>query len=293
MTIARPRIETQTPGTPKPWLTRRVRYFVCPAVAGAALTIIGSAIAGPGPTAGDSVIEAARRAAAAYVQALPDYVVKRTTTRSDGTRPAWSDTAASVKMWNTIDTIAGDVTVQQRNETYENITVNGFRATGLPEKGVWTEGEYSSELMMILGPAAATTFSGQRSITLRKRKAYRYGFAVDQAHSTWRLDAGRIGNAAPGEIYSPAFDGEIWIDADTGQVLRTKMTTRGIPKSFPLEWVQWTTDYDFVNIGGAKYLLPVHSDSYACPTEAIMGWFRCYWNENVFQVPDSSARTPA
>ena len=49
----------------------------------------------------DPVIEAARKAADAFAQSLPDYIVKRATTRYKGN--------PQKRNWQTRDTVSGDV----------------------------------------------------------------------------------------------------------------------------------------------------------------------------------------
>jgi hypothetical protein len=37
-----------------------------------------------------------------------------------------------------------------------------------------------------------------------------------------------------------------------------------MPRSFPLDQVESSVDYDFVAIGDGKYLLPIHSEALSC-----------------------------
>ena len=69
--------------------------------------------------AGDPVIDAARRSAIAFSTSLPDYIVRRTTTRSVGGPLA---TAAN---WKNLDVVAADVAFEHGTEVYTNISIAG------------------------------------------------------------------------------------------------------------------------------------------------------------------------
>jgi hypothetical protein len=83
----------------------------------------------------DPLIEAARTAAASYQQSLPDYIVKRTTTRFKGTRIDLKAPASAVAIWHTVDTVSADVAAQHGKEVYSNIVLNGKPAKEVPSRG--------------------------------------------------------------------------------------------------------------------------------------------------------------
>jgi hypothetical protein len=112
-------------------------------------------------------------------------------------------------------------------------------------------------LQDVLQPATAADFFNKRSSTIANRPAWHYDFSVEQPNSHWVVEASS-------EKYQPAYKGSIWIDKETYRVLRIEMQARNIPKSFPLDTVESTVDYDNVLIAGNKYLLPVHSEALSC-----------------------------
>ena len=237
--------------------------------------------------AADQPIEAARAAAAAFAQSLPDYIVKRTTTRYQGPRAsvypndaaAWLQPDQAAGPWRILDTVRGDVAARQGSEIYSNITVNGRAAKNLPTGGVWSAGEFSIAMLAILAPESAARFTGQRAESIRNRPAFRYSYSIDHSHSKWRLTtANRVG-ATSGAPYSPAYAGAIWIDRATGQVLRIEMSARGLPDYYPMDTIESATDYDFVKIGDAAYCLPVHSEAFTCHRNTSS----CLRNDTIFQ----------
>ena len=183
--------------------------------------IAALALAAPTP---DPVIEAARISAASYQQSLPDYIVKRTTTRYKGTRQDLKAPATAVDIWHTVDTVSGDVAAQHGTEVYTNIILNGKPAKELPSRGAWSSGEFSTALMAILPPERAAAFTHQHAEQLRGRPSFRYEYVVDESHSTWRLAADNLPGMPGPQAYSAAYAGAIWIDRQTSQVLRIEMS---------------------------------------------------------------------
>jgi len=253
---------------------------------------IVAGIAAAQDNAVDPVIESARNAAADFGKSLPDYVVRRTTTRYAGDRPdgalclgvrpdpkaaPTSPLPFSTYRWSKLDAVSGNVTLDHGAETYTDITVNGKPAKKTPADGIWTVGEFSSSLLEILDPKNATRFTNQRQDTTGNRPSVRYDYAVDAAHSTWNMQSNSSFRNRQVR-YSPAYDGAIWIDRETGQVLRIEKTAHGFPPGFPLGRVESSTDYNFVAISGEKYVLPTQSETYSCPACG----YTCARNDTVF-----------
>ncbi len=138
---------------------RSERVFL---VAAAALAAAITPFAAPSPLQqSNPVIEGARVAAATFAQSLPDYIVKRTTTRYLGTRNRATDPAEYVHSWRTLDTVSGDVAAVHGKEVYSNITVNGKPREKLPAGGAWSTGEFSNNLLAVLAPEKAARFTHQ------------------------------------------------------------------------------------------------------------------------------------
>jgi len=225
------------------------RLPVCAAVACMA------AISLPGQT--DSVIESARRAAAIFSKSLPDYVVKRTTTRFQGVRPTPFTPGEAAGSWRQLDVVTADVVAEHQTEVLMNVQVNGKPKKDVQKSGSWSAGEFSGTLQAILSPDSAAVFTNQREATLLNRPAYRFDYEIDHAHSSWHLSSG-------GPSYAPAYGGQIWIDQENSRVLRIEMSARDFPGFLRLDSVHSSIEYAFVEIGDGSYLLPAHSESMEC-----------------------------
>ena len=233
-------------------------------------------------------IETARKAALAFAQSMPDFIVNRTTTRYRGARILISQNQAVMQRalilnantdWRPLDTVSGNIATDHGKEIYSNIVVNGEPAAALPLRGVWSQGEFSAALLAVLSPQSAAQFAMKGRDLVRNRRATRYSFAVDQAHSIWSLPA-EAGRGSSSDLrFSPAFDGTIWIDDRNGQVLRILISARGLPKNYPSDTIESTIDYDLVKIADAGYVLPVRSELLTCQQRGNL----CFRNVSVFR----------
>lgn len=202
---------------------------------------------------GDPVIEQAREAVFSFSETLPNYVVKQYTTRFA------TDTATGGKTsWQALDNVTADVIMENGAERYKNILVNGRPPRDAIEKtGSWSSGEFSSLMQDVFSTPTNADFHGKRSTTIANRNAWRYDFSVEQPNSHWHVETGN-------QTFLPAYSGTVWIDKETSRVLRIEMQAEAMPRTFPLDTVESAVDYDFVMIGDAKFLLPVHSEALSC-----------------------------
>jgi hypothetical protein len=201
--------------------------------------------------ADDQVIADAREAATAFLADLPNFVVEQATTRYRG----------SEREWRPLDVVTAEVTCVDGQDTYKNIAVNGRPTSGPPENtGSWSTGEFVITLQDILSPATNAAFSRRGSGKIAGRPAYVYDLKVEQPNSHWALV-----NSAK-RTYKPAYKGAIWIDKETGRVLRIEQEAVNMPRDFDYDKAQSAVEYGFVMIEGKSYLLPVESENLACFT---------------------------
>ena len=65
--------------------------------------------------------------------------------------------------------------------------------------------------------------------------------------------------------FAPPYKGSVWIDPQTGRVMRIEMQAYGFPSSFPSDHVESAVDYQYIRLGDAKqYLMPVHAENLSC-----------------------------
>jgi hypothetical protein len=205
------------------------------------------------PSSGDPVIDQARDAAYAYAQTLPNFIVKQVTTRFDS-KPGRDGKTA----WQAYDSITADLISVDGKEDYRNILENGHPPTRpVDETGSWSTGEYSSVLLDLFSTRTKASFRDPHVTTIGSRPALRYDYNVDRSNSHWEVESST-------STLKPEYGGSIWIDKESFRTLRLELAGRNIPKDFELDTVECAVDYDFVTIGGNRFLLPVHAEILSC-----------------------------
>ncbi len=229
---------------------------------GTAPTTVAS-VAPPGGTApreeeptfrrqGDDLIRKATDAALDFTEGLPNYVCTEQVARYQS--------ESNPPNWQALDIISADVIYENHQETYKNLAVNGRKVNKKMEEmdGAWSTGEFGTILINLFNPGTAADFHYKKDSRAAGITAKVYDFTVDHQHSSWEIHFG-------GQSYLPAYKGSIWIDPQTGRVLRIEMQAYGFPADFPTDHVESATDYEYTRLGDTKqYLLPVHSENLSC-----------------------------
>lgn len=200
----------------------------------------------------DPRIEKAREQAATFTESLPNYVCQEQMARFAS--------QTHVVNWQPIDIVSAEVIYENGKEHYRKLAINGKLIKKKMEDlaGSWSTGEFGTMLMDILSPATAADFRFRRRARVTNRDAYVFDLDVDHEHSHWHVEG-------PSQYILPAYRGSIWIDKETGRVLRIEMQAYQIPEEFPFDKVESATDYEFVRIGGDReFLLPVHAETLTC-----------------------------
>jgi hypothetical protein len=200
----------------------------------------------------DPLIRRAADAALEFTEGLPSYVTTEAITRYQSeTTPA---------NFHALDVVTTEVVYENGKEDYRNITINGKKTTKTMEEsgGAWSTGEFGTVLINLFAPATAAKFHFRRDSRVGSITAKMYEFEVDREHSSWQIHMGS-------QSFIPAYTGAVWIDPQTGRVLRIEMEGKGLPETFPIDHVESATDYAYVRLGDAQqYLLPVHSEALSC-----------------------------
>ena len=221
------------------------------------MAVTGAAEPAQGPLSDDPFIERARALALQFVATLPKYLVRQETERSIqvGNQPGW----------RLQDRISAELLYESRTEVIRSVQLNGkpVAIEQVQETGTWSTGNYGGLLQGLFDPRSQTSFRKRGTANVAGRDATVYSYSVQRANSAWKLIYGN-------QRYTPAYEGTVWLDAATAQVLRFKMQARGLPASFAMGRAEASTTYGFVRIGSGEYLLPVSSTSLGCYRPALL-----------------------
>lgn len=204
----------------------------------------------PPPSAAEQrrVLDQVRQYAAEYDRKLPDFICAQVTRRFyDPT---------GLEFWSAADTILAKLTYFENKEEKKVMMVNGRYTEMDYDKlgGATSTGEFGSLLKEIFEPASNASFAWERWATLRGRRMYVFSYRVPRAYSKWKLSYERTLEDTPG------YRGLVYIDRDTGQVMRITLEAEDIPPSFPIQAATTKLDYDYQTISGNTFLLPLRSE---------------------------------
>lgn len=194
------------------------------------------------------VIGEAREIALNYTQRLPDFICLQVTRR-------YYD-PAGLDMFRLADTVAARLSYFEQKEDYKLVSVNNqwvdvsFDRLG----GATSSGEFGTMLKQIFEPRTQADFWWERWAKLRGRVVHVFGYRVAQARSQWHISWQRELSAVPG------YKGLIYIDRDVPVVMRVTLEAETIPPSFPIQEARTMLDYDYIDISGQNFLLPLRSE---------------------------------
>ena len=152
------------------------------------------------------------------------------------------------------DLITASVRYEDGKESYGEIKVNGRPATieTAQSSGLWTTGEFgSSNLRSIFNLRNQAVFEFARESVLGARSAWVFTYRIaKQNEPLWRLHSAD-------QVVAPPYDGQLWIDQKTGEVLRFESTAKEFPAKFPLARASLQIDYENTAFAdGSLFVLP-------------------------------------
>jgi hypothetical protein len=221
----------------------------------------------PAPSSDEQrqIIEEVRENSLNYTRSLPNYLCRQVTKRRIDPTGGGS--------WRDTDVIVEQLSFFEQRENYKVVMINNSMVTNNLQHdqlgGSTSSGEFGSILRAIFDPASQTEFGWERWGGLHDRWQFVFTFHTGQPiYSIRHGDSKRT-------IVARAH-GLVFIDRDTKMVSRIHLECEGIPADFPIRSVTLDQDYDFADIGGQQYMLPLHSD-----VRSSEGHYRS-WNEVTF-----------
>jgi hypothetical protein len=202
----------------------------------------------PPPAQQSRIIDEARQIALGYTKSLPDFICLQVTRR-------YYD-PSGLEFFQLADTVAARLSYFDQKEDYKVVSVNGALTDVRYDQlgGATSTGEFGTLLKEIFEPATEAKFTWERWAKLRGRVAHVYTYEVRQAKSKWHISWQRQLD------YVPAYRGLLYIDRDVPVVLRVTLEAQGIPPSFPIQEARTMLDYDYTDIAGRDFLLPMRAE---------------------------------
>jgi len=222
----------------------------------------------PDPLEQKRILAGVTETALSYVQSLPNFICVQVTRRHiDPTR---------TETWRSDGVIQEQLSYVDHHEDYKVVMVNNQLVTGMTHDKVGgnrSSGEFGSMLEDVFDPSSNAKFEWQRWATLRGRRMHVFSFTILKPYSKYS-----IRDDASGQTVVPGYHGLIYADRDSLKVMRITMECDDLPASFPVQEATEIMDYDFVNISGQKFVLPLKADL------RFRGGSALVWNEIEFHL---------
>ena len=198
------------------------------------------------------IVAEARANARAYTAGLPDYMCLQLTRR-------YVDPSGLEMDWLKYDEIKTRVSYVGGRERYELLSVNDRASSKSFDQlgGAVSSGEFGSTLAGLFALQTDAAFTWARHSLLRGRSVYVFNVEVPRSRSSWSLTSHGAAEGLPERTIRTAYKGLVYIDKQSERVLRIVMEARGIPRDFPMQEARSRLDYDFIDISGQDFLLPL------------------------------------
>jgi hypothetical protein len=125
-------------------------------------------------------------------------------------------------------------------------------------------GEFGSMLREIFEPGTEARFEWDHWGTLRGKRVMAFSYHVSQSRSQYRL----VVEDAKLSIIT-AYRGLVEVDPDIHVVMRVSTIAENIPADFPIRKADDVLDYDFQEISGHTFLLPLKSQVFMTGGEVL------------------------
>jgi hypothetical protein len=203
-----------------------------------------------GAVAQESLLERARQHALEYAKELPNFIVTQEVTRY-ARMPGKKD-------WQLQDTLEVELTYRvDEGEHFKLSRLNGASTKLSYDElgGSTSTGEFGSMLVAVFAPQSQAEFKQSGHESFRSHSTVVYDFKVRTVHSV-----SHISDKNSGRTVTSGYNGSVWIDVETKRVLRIEQSHDDIPRDFPISLAENAVEYDWVTIGGERYLLPVQAE---------------------------------
>jgi hypothetical protein len=210
---------------------------------------------GPPPPSAEEqarILAEIKEYALGYVQSLPNFLCLQVTRRSIDTH---SQPGAPYS-WSPSDRIAEKLSFVDHKENYELISRNEnamFGKTWESVGGALSRGDWASLLHEIFDPQTDTGFRWLRWGNLDGKLYHVYEYRIDQAHSQLHIEHDKQ------ERVTPAYHGLIYVPAKASVISRVTVEPE-MPAGFPIQDILEVMKYDYSEINGQRYLLPIASE---------------------------------
>jgi hypothetical protein len=215
-----------------------------------------------------AIITDVREYALGYSKNLPDFICTQVTRRYAAPMPGtrWGGSSLSGPSWQAQDVLQIRLSYFQQKEKYTVVLANNTIVNKDYEQmgGSKSFGEFGSMLREIFEPATEARFEWDHWGTLRGKRVMAFSYHVSQSRSQYHL----VVEDAKLSIIT-GYRGLVEVDPDTHVVMRVTTIAENIPADFPIRKAEDVLDYDYQEISGHTFLLPLKSQVFMSGGEVL------------------------
>ena len=205
-----------------------------------------------------AILSDVREYALNYSKNLPDFICTQVTRRFAAPMPGtrWGGSSLSEPSWQAQDVLQIRLSYFEQKEKYTVVLANNAIVNKDYEQmgGSKSFGEFGSMLREIFEPSTEAHFEWDHWGTLRGKRVMAFAYHVSQSRSQYHL----VVEDAKLSIIA-AYRGLVEVDPDTHVVMRVSTIAENIPADFPIRKAEDVLDYDFQELSGHTFLLPLKS----------------------------------
>ena len=215
----------------------------------------------PPPTSEEqaAIIDDVRQYALNYSDALPDFICTQVTRRFGAAAPGskYGGPADGEPRWHALDTLQIRLSYFEKKEHYVVVLMNSAIVNQDYEKvsGSKSFGEFGSMMREIFEPSTETRFEWDHWGQLRGKRvmAFSYHVRLDRSQFQIAVDEGKL-------RITTAYRGLVEVEPDTHSVVRIVQEAENIPADFPMKQTRSVLNYDYQDMSGNTFLLPMKSE---------------------------------
>ncbi len=213
----------------------------------------------PPPTSEEqaAILDEVRDYALNYSSNLPDYICTQVTKRFGAPKPGtkYGGSANEEPRWQSFDELTMRLTYSnQKGEDYHLIlhnntpTVQDYKSVG----GSSSYGDFGTMMKKIFDRSSQARFEWDHWGTLRNKRVMAFAYHIEQGRSEYHL-------VVPDQHldYVTAYHGLVEVDKETHKIMRVTVVAEGIPAGYPIKAATTILDYDYTEISGHTFLLPL------------------------------------
>jgi hypothetical protein len=254
----------------------------------------------PPPTSEEqaAIIDEVREYALNYSKTLPDFICTQVTRRYAAPRPGtkYGGSADTPPTWYLQDTLTIKLSYFEQKEDYKLILVNNTMTTQDYKTlgGATSSGDFGTMMRQIFELNTQAKFEWDHWGTLRGRRTMAFAYKVSQERSQWHITYNGK------QDIMPSYHGLVYVDKENHMVTRITMDADNIPAGFPVKRADTILDYDYQDLSGHNFLLPLKAttimaaDDYMTKNDEEFRVYRKYSAESdvKFDVTDVPAPLP-